>query len=92
MCPMLWPRLRCRRCCCNRWWRTLCATASLAARAPPGLVTGPTTQAQADDALAKLLAYGWEPDANLLHASHYLFAPPNSVRCANSNTSIRPSG
>ncbi len=47
-----------------------------AALATAGLVTGATTQARADDALARLLAYGWEPDANLLHASHWLFASP----------------
>jgi hydroxybutyrate-dimer hydrolase len=47
--------------------------ASLAAN---GLVTGATTLEQANDALARLRAYGWEPDADLLHASHYLFASP----------------
>ena len=47
-----------------------------AALATAGLVSGTTTQAQADDALAKLLAYGWEPDSNLLQASHWLFASP----------------
>ena len=46
------------------------------ALATAGLVAGTTTQERADDALAKLLAYGWEPDANLLHASHWLFASP----------------
>jgi len=46
------------------------------ALAAAGLVTGATTQARADDALARLQAYGWEPDANLLHASHFLFASP----------------
>ncbi|HZF78383.1 MAG TPA: 3-hydroxybutyrate oligomer hydrolase family protein, partial [Rubrivivax sp.] len=47
-----------------------------AALAANGMVSGATTQERADDALAKLLAYGWEPDANLLHASHFLFASP----------------
>jgi hydroxybutyrate-dimer hydrolase len=46
------------------------------ALAAAGLVTGATLQAQADDALARLRAYGWEPDANLLHASHFQFATP----------------
>ncbi len=46
------------------------------ALAANGLVTGATTQAQADDALARLRAYGWEPEADVLHASHYLFATP----------------
>jgi hydroxybutyrate-dimer hydrolase len=57
------------------------ATAAIAANrctalAAAGLVTGSTTQAQADDALARLLAYGWEPETNLLQASHWLFASP----------------
>jgi hydroxybutyrate-dimer hydrolase len=47
-----------------------------AALAAQGLVSGSTTQAQADDALARLQAYGWEGEANVLHASHYLFASP----------------
>ena len=47
-----------------------------AALAAQGLVTGATTQAQADDALARLQAYGWEGEADVLHASHYLFASP----------------
>jgi len=47
-----------------------------AALAANGLVTGSTTAEQADDALARLRAYGWEPEADLLHASHYLFASP----------------
>ncbi len=47
-----------------------------AALAAQGLVTGATTQAQADDALARLRAYGWEPETDVLHASHYLFASP----------------
>ena len=47
-----------------------------AALATAGLVTGATTQTRADDALARLQAYGWEPDSNLLHASHFLFASP----------------
>ncbi len=56
-----------------------------AALATAGLVTGATTQAQADDALAKLAAYGWEDDAKLLHASMWLFASPAiAVTYANS--------
>ncbi|HET9975797.1 MAG TPA: 3-hydroxybutyrate oligomer hydrolase family protein [Burkholderiaceae bacterium] len=46
------------------------------ALAAAGLVSGATTQERADNALARLQAYGWEPDANLLHASHFLFASP----------------
>jgi hydroxybutyrate-dimer hydrolase len=47
-----------------------------AALASAGLVSGATTAERADDALARLRAYGWEADADLLHASHYLFATP----------------
>ena len=47
-----------------------------AALAAAGLVSGATLPAQADDALARLRAHGWEPDSNLLHASHFLFATP----------------
>jgi len=63
-----------------------------AALAANGLVAGATTQAQANDALAKLLAYGWEPDANLLHASHWLFASPAiAVTYANTHGRFRVS-
>lgn len=50
------------------------ATNRCTALAAQGLVTGATTQAQADDAMAKLIAYGWEPGTELLQASHYSFA------------------
>ncbi len=63
-----------------------------AALAAAGMVSGATTQDQADDALARLLAYGWEPDANLLHASHYLFATPAiAVTYANTHGRFRVS-
>jgi hydroxybutyrate-dimer hydrolase len=43
--------------------------------ADKGLITGATTAEQADAALAKLQAYGWnDPIANALHASHYRLA------------------
>ena len=47
-----------------------------AALAAGGLVTGATTQAQADDALARLRAYGYEPESDVLQASMWLFASP----------------
>ena len=47
-----------------------------AALTAAGLVTGATTQAQADDALVRLQAFGYEPEANLLHASMWQFASP----------------
>jgi hydroxybutyrate-dimer hydrolase len=39
-----------------------------------GLITGSTLTEQADDALAKLHAYGWQPEHDVLQASHYRFA------------------
>ena len=42
--------------------------AGLAAK---GLVTGATTAEQADDALARMLAYGWLPDSNFEQQSHF---------------------
>jgi hydroxybutyrate-dimer hydrolase len=47
--------------------------ASLAAK---GLLASTTLAAQAEEALGKLLAYGWEPESALLHASHYALATP----------------
>ena len=47
-----------------------------AALAAIGLVSGSTVQEWADNALVRLRAYGWEPEANVLHASHWLFASP----------------
>lgn len=45
-----------------------------AALAAKGLVSGATVAEQADDALAKMLAYGWQPDSNFLQQSHFRFA------------------
>ncbi|HJT61376.1 MAG TPA: 3-hydroxybutyrate oligomer hydrolase family protein, partial [Burkholderiales bacterium] len=50
-----------------------------------GLVTGDTTAAQAADALAKLRAYGWQAENDLLHASHYRFAT-NAIAVTYSNS------
>ena len=44
-----------------------------------GLLTTSSTAAQAEESLDKLLAAGWQPDSNLLHASHYAFATPPVV-------------
>ncbi len=60
--------------------------ASLAAA---GLVEGATTEAQAEDAAARLIAYGWEPDSALLHASHYGFAVSSAVSVTYANAYAR---
>ena len=49
-----------------------------AALAAKGLVTGATLAEQADAALAKLLAHGWQADSNFLQQSHFRFAT-NSI-------------
>lgn len=50
-----------------------------------GLLTASTTAAQAEEALQKLRAYGWEAESSDLHASHAAFevAPAVSVTFAN---------
>jgi hydroxybutyrate-dimer hydrolase len=40
-----------------------------------GLLSTGTLADQAREALGKLRAYGWEPESDLLHASHYAVAP-----------------
>jgi hydroxybutyrate-dimer hydrolase len=55
-----------------------------AALSASGLVSGATLAEQAANAQARLNGYGWEPDSNLLHASHFAFATqPISVTYAN---------
>jgi len=41
------------------------------ALAAKGLLVATTLVDQAEEALDKLLTYGWEPESNLLHPSHY---------------------
>jgi hydroxybutyrate-dimer hydrolase len=41
-----------------------------------GLIHGGNTEKQADRALAALRAAGWEPESDLLHASHWALATP----------------
>ena len=63
-----------------------------AALATAGLVTGATTQERADDALARLQAFGYEPEASLLHASMWQFATPAiAVTYANTHGRFRVS-
>lgn len=52
------------------------AEARCTALAGKGLVTGTTTAERATDALAKMRAYGWEADTDILQATHYRFATP----------------
>lgn len=40
-----------------------------------GLVDSETVEAAARGSLEKLRSYGWEPESDLLHASHYVIAP-----------------
>ena len=57
-----------------------------------GLISGVNVAQQAADAMDKLLAYGWEPETRLLHASHFLFATPAiAVTYANAYASQRVS-
>lgn len=52
------------------------AAARCAALKDAGLIEGATTAEQADQALALLRAAGWEPESDLIHASHWAFATP----------------
>ena len=52
------------------------AEARCTALAGKSLVTGATTAERAADALAKMRAYGWEADTDILQATHYRFATP----------------
>ncbi|MBX3588014.1 MAG: D-(-)-3-hydroxybutyrate oligomer hydrolase [Ramlibacter sp.] len=60
-----------------------------------GLLTATTTATQAEEALQKLLAYGWEPESSDLHASLSAFevAPAVAVTFANalSRASVKDS-
>jgi len=44
-----------------------------------GLLSATTPQAQADEALEKLHAYGWSREHDLYHATHHAFATPSIV-------------
>ncbi len=58
-----------------------------------GLLSADTTAAQAEEALGKLLAYGWEADASELHPSHAAFevAPAVAATFANAHARARVS-
>lgn len=60
------------------------ATNRCASLKAKGLLTSTTTAEQATEALNLLLSAGWQPESNLLHASHYAFAtPPIAMTYAN---------
>ena len=50
-----------------------------------GVLTTATAQLQAEEAMVQLLAYGYQPESNLLHASLYAFATP-AIAMTYSNT------
>lgn len=53
--------------------------------AAKGLVSGSTLAEQADDALARLRAYGWGAESNFLQQSHFRFAT-NSIAVTYTNS------
>jgi hydroxybutyrate-dimer hydrolase len=70
------------------FWPAVFTTAAqnrCAALAAKGLVSGATPAAQADDALAKMNAYGWQSETNFLQQSHFRFAT-NSIVVTYLNT------
>ena len=62
-----------------------------AALAAAGVVTGATLTVQANDALAKLHAYGWEPESDILIDTHYGFEFTNLVAHTYANAYSRAS-
>jgi hydroxybutyrate-dimer hydrolase len=60
-----------------------------AALARHGVISGATVPAQASDALAKLHDYGWEPESDILHDSHFGFEFTNLVASAYSSAYAR---
>jgi len=51
-----------------------------------GLVSGADTPARAADALQKLRSYGWEPESDILHSSHYSLGATLGVTLTYANT------
>ena len=56
-----------------------------------GLLNATTLAAQADEALQKLRAYGWEAESDLLHASHIAFEVASAVTVTFANSLARAS-
>ncbi|EHR73644.1 3HB-oligomer hydrolase (3HBOH) [Burkholderiales bacterium JOSHI_001] len=67
------------------------AAARCASLKAKGLLTADTLAAQADEALAQLAAYGWEPEAAVLQASHAAFEIPSAVSVTFANALSRAS-
>ncbi len=67
------------------------ARARCASLAAAGLVSGTSVEAQATDANARLIAYGWEPESALLHASHFGLAATTAVSVNYANALRRAS-
>jgi hydroxybutyrate-dimer hydrolase len=60
------------------------ATNACTALKAKGILSATTAASQADEALDMLLAAGWQPESNLIQASHYTLAvPPVTVTYAN---------
>ena len=55
------------------------------ALATAGLIDGADTVSQAEDAKARLVDYGWEPDSELLHASHFGLSVSSAVAVTYAN-------
>jgi hydroxybutyrate-dimer hydrolase len=56
-----------------------------------GLLSATTTLAQGDEALAKLNQYGWEPQSNFLHLSHFSSYATPAVAVTYANAYARAS-
>jgi hydroxybutyrate-dimer hydrolase len=70
------------------FWPAVFTTAAenrCAALAAKGLISGVDKAARADDALAKMNAYGWQSETNFLQQSHFRFAT-NSIVVTYLNT------
>lgn len=64
---------------------TTSATNRCAGLKAKGLLSGATVEAQADEALQKMLQYGWQAESNFLQQSHFRFAT-NSIALTYVNT------
>ncbi len=70
---------------------TAAATARCASLKAKGLLTATGTTALGDEALAKLNQYGWEPQSNLLHLSHFASYATPAVAATYANAHARAS-